>query len=111
VVIGVAGASEKNHESFLGFGFAFCRISRHPIFGPLLLYSRDNHGNGLVESMHYFCLVQLCGFCKFLVAVANVASLGNSRPYVIVQIARQVEYQVSGAVSVSERIMPELLLR
>src|SRR5580692_4014852 len=111
MVISMASAAKKNHESFPGLRFALGRVSRHPILGLLLLYRRQDHGHGLIERLHYFRFVGSLRFCEFPVAVAEVACPRHARPDVVIQISRHVQYQVSNAVSVRERVVPELLLR
>src|SRR5208282_1261983 len=70
MMIRVPRASKKDHESLLSFRFAFGGISRHPILGLLLSYSRYDHGNSLIERIHYFCFGRLFRFRKLPVAIA-----------------------------------------
>src|SRR5271163_173483 len=110
VVISMSGASEKNHESFLSFRFALGRVNRYPILGLLLLYSRHNHGNSLVERFHHFLLLWFFRFREFSLAITNITSLRNPRPDVVVQVSSHVQDQMPDTVSVRKRIVPEQLL-
>ena len=73
VMIGVSRASEKNHEAFRSFRFAFGRIRLQPIRWFLLSDCRHDHRDGLVESVQHCIFFRFFRFRELAVAVANVA--------------------------------------
>jgi hypothetical protein len=107
VVVGVGGAVENDGETIFA-GDAGARVGRAPIVGGLFANRCLHHFYRVIKIRKRFQFGRWFCFRKFARAIALVACLRDLRTDVIVEIAGEMQNQMTDAVAVREWIFPEL---
>ena len=69
-----------------------------------------HHGDRFIETFQRFFFRRRIGIVEFARAVAHVSGLRDLRADVVIQVAGEVQDEVAEAVSVRERLLPELIV-
>src|SRR5882672_12791151 len=110
-MVGMSSRAKKNIEALFRFRLAFGGIFFEPVFRFLFANRFYDHRNRSVERGEDFFLGSRLRVRKFQVAIAHVTRFRYTRAYVVAQIPRQMQNQMSHAVSVRRGLAPELLVR
>src|SRR6266478_2761194 len=110
-MIRMRGTTHENLEAIRGFRLPLGRVCLSPVLRFLLSNRRHHHRDGAVKGTQRFGLRWRLLVRKFAIAVAQVSRFGDACPDVIVQIAGQVQHQMSSAIPVGIGFAPELLVR
>lgn len=107
VVLHVRRALQDHVEADCGIR-AGARVFCRPIFGRLRSDGLHDHGNCIIEAFQSFFSRRRIRVVEFARPVAHISRLRNLRTDVIVQVTCQVKDEMAKAVSVGERLLPEL---
>src|SRR5437899_11380172 len=103
------GSALYGHVEAIAAVGADARVWPRPVFRRLGTNCLNHHRNGVVQSLQSFFLGWRVGIGKFASAVSYVAGVHDLRADVVVQVAGQVQDQVTETVAVGKGVGPELL--
>src|SRR5260370_23897205 len=111
MMIRMPGTTHENLEAIRGLRLQLGRVCILPVLRCLLSIRRHLHRDGAVKGTQRFFLRRGPLIRELAVAVAHVSRLRDACADVIVQIAGQVQHQMSSAIPVRIGLTPELLVR
>jgi len=111
MMIRMPRTTHENLEAIRGLRLALGSVRFSPVLRLLLSNRGHHHGDSTVKCPQRFLLRRRLVVRKLTVAIANVTRFGDACSDVIVQIARQMQDQVSNTVSVRIGFAPELFIR
>src|SRR5258708_3310691 len=111
MMIRMPRTTHENLEAISSLRFALGSVRFSPVLRLLFSNRGHHHGDGAVKGPQRFFHRRWLFVGKLTVAVAHVACFGDACPDVIVQIACQMQDQVSNAISVRIGLAPELFIR
>jgi hypothetical protein len=111
VMIRMGGAAKEHAEPVGNVLGAYATVRRIPIGLSLCGKCRKNDIDGTVEILKNLVCGPARGVGEFPGPVSNVARSRDLRSYVVVEIASQMQQQVSDRIAVRKRSRPQLLRR
>src|SRR5215472_2366764 len=103
-------ATDKYVEAVLRLRLTFCGVLLFPVRRTLVSNRRHHHGHSSVKSPQGLVFVRRFWLRELAFPVARIPGLRNPRADVVTQVPCQVQHQVSHAVAVRKRLLPELLV-
>ena len=109
MVLHVGGATQHDVETTAAV-CAHCRVRLRPTRPRLAANGLLCHSDGRIQLPQRVFFAGRIGIFEFLLAVAHVSGIGDLRADVVIQIAGEVQNQMTEAIAVGVGPGPELLL-
>src|SRR5260221_796837 len=110
-MVGGGGAAQEHGEPVRDILGAHATVGGTPVVLTLGSEGGEDHVHGAVEVPEDLLLGAPSRVGEFTRPVSNVAGAGDLRSDVVVEIARQMEQQVSDRIAIGKRPAPQLLVR